>query len=1000
MEPVSCQPSLRNRRVGSFFRIKHHHALRLLLIAVTVIIFSPTVTMAQVVGSGPGVPQEPSVEQSLESRLDNLRSTVRAAQRDYVDALRGAGTEVATDYLDRLRAELRSTIQQMLQQAGGDEVTLTVKRAAVSYRLDQINSFERMFGLPPGEFSTRWNLFTSAELDQLASSLRTRLAELAVEAARYPATERPLPLSARLLGVGTELDAIAAEKAMRGSRENTVLRTIPRDLNWTEAERRLTLRTPVADVVRAERALLVEIEKGIQWNARSVELRTLELDIRRGPHRGAIIALIAGGPHSPQPWPPHRPGPSGASPSPTRPDPGPLGPPSGGSVSELSASARLELEARRRGDALRRAESRASRDLHADYVRLATGTVQDGRQLALSAMSDLELRSLLDGYKDWQSGLLRAEQAAGPAHWHGAAELEETRGWISAAEAEIRNRGPPRASSALAFHGPEELRRALGGPPQPDGPELAAFRDTAEVRLSRTRLVALQATLAEPASVTDPTPGAVADPRLSEALQLQRAGVLEAEVQAVNRFHSSNEGALREALVSGRGDAGRQAGSLAVEAQSELRAYGQALQREIERFRSQATHPDAILRLSSSVHPLLLAPPPIAREYAPDRLGRIAVAVRGAQSVSAMPRAPPLTVGMPPGSRQAPLRLQPEQSVDISVAASRLPASSAYGDLFDNATARSYRDLVSDIRRAPGGVILDLRLELSLADTLRGVSYDVPSRTLWLETEAGRLRVEPTPGPATARAALGFVLDGRVAAADIRPASTLVAFNFLQSLPRGRLSGAMLAGQEARLLAELLRLQEVNLHPALADTEIGSALVAADQIIFDALGDTPISAARFSHYRGLPFEEARRRRTEDLVALGLGGSAASLKSILSATQVIAETQNDTLRLSFPLRYEIYYLPASGEPRLLARTSEWLERHDAALQSASTELQHVAEFATAVTVLRTALELGLPLDISALVPIAEDSATPRFFCRAPREVGDDYCALSTLRRLID
>jgi len=929
------------------------------------------------------------------SLADSVRANVKSAQQVRIDLLSGVlsdavDSQPVLNFIEQLRTDLRSLVTQQIRSTNGSQVQLAVLRAATRERLEVLNHLERAFGEPIGPLSTRWNIFTKNELVLLDRQIRDEHRRLLIEAGRYSETAIPLEIRGRLYEVATELDSLVAELALRGDREHEALRDVPSDLTLGEAKRRIPAIAAEPDAVRAERILLGEVEQGLNWHPQNVMMRVLAEAIHRGPYRATIFARIqtlTGSRAQPDGWPPPRNPPPSGGPSRVLPPDGPLPPPSGGSVSELARSAQEELAAVKSGDTIGRAEAISQRAVHARYTQLVTGTPQDPRQLSLAAMDNAGLQTLRDGYLDWQKGLLETKARSTPAQWFGEAELNDTRAWLEALDQELTARRTSLGASA-GLHGPEQIGRPIGGPPPPDGPEIAAFRDTAMVTLERERLVALHVEIDN----SPPPP----ETRLERAYEAQQARVLEAEAQTLNDLHARSMAATTEILIKGRGEIVARGSRFSAEAQSALRAQAQALQREIVQTRAVTTSPEAQLRLTVRIDPALLAPPPIEGPYQAEALQRIALAVRGAKGTTSLPRAPPIRVGMPASSGLPSLRLVPEVDSIQQDAARRLAGSDSFEQLFTESTARSHADLIRDIRRAPGGVIVDVKLDLGPDKPVRAPRYEVPTGILSIEVGGVRLKVEPSPSPLVARAALAFVLDGRVAAADIRPASNEVREKFLLSIPPERLDFSV-PGQDEAIRAELRSLREVNLHPALADTTVGIQLIAVDEMIFDALGAQPILLANESIYHGLSVGELRRQYDEDLTEIA-PTSGLFLKSIVSVTQTQAKIAAGVLQFSFPLSYAIYYLPeqAAAEPRPLRRAGSYLSGHDKALQDSSPELAELTAFAAAVAIFRGVSPADLSAAAAGLAAVEEETETPRFLCRAAEP---DGCRLPHLRHLL-
>jgi hypothetical protein len=929
--------------------------------------------------------------------LELLRDGVHAAQLSYLENLTGPGTSNVSEYIELLRAELKKSVRETLNSSTQSEVLLALKRAAVNFKVEKINALEQAVGDPAGLLTTRWNVFTRTELAELDRSLRSQYSQLLIESARYSVASTPLQLVGRIAEVGTELDALVAELMARADRELAPLRQISHAMTLAEAEKGVQLLT-IPDSVRAERALRFEVEQGLHWHPKDPALKALSSNFRSDPMRSAVLRLVAEEVRPTQ-WPPPREPPTSGfdrpppapMPGPTSGNPGPGRSPAGDIIADLSQAAKAELNGSRNGDPLELADARARLNVSATWVRIATGTPQDARQLAVAAMTDTELRQLREGYQHWFMALQEAKQGTLQANWHGEAELIETRAWIAATDAEIHIRGPPPTTDSSGLHSPSEIRRVIDGPPPADSPELSAFQDTQTVALERDRLAELRTQLDLLQSVPNIA--------LENAYQIQQARVLAAEAKLVNEVQQRTGKALASTLKHARGGQAEEAGYFLTRTHDDLRAYGQALQQQIDTVRARASGREARRLLSVRVNSALLTPPPANKPYRPEALGRIAFTIRAAEETSVIPRAPPLVVEMPAPSNLAPIQVATTPTTRSSAGVGQLSRTGVFDQLFTDSSARSYTDLIRDVRLAPGGVIVDVRLPPDLAEKIRGAGYNVRAHSLWVNVDDHYFRVMPAPDPLTARAALAFSLDQRVAAADIRPASDTVATEFLRSLPPYQLA-LRLSGHEQDLYRELLSLSEVNLNPALTDTGVGEALIHADEIIFNALGNDDLLLARNSLYRGLPISEIRARRDADLRSLQVNPNSSALKSILSAVQTKVSFHDDKIVMEFPLRYEVFYIPGSGHPQKLETLSNWLEHHDQTLKTASPELRKLVSFAAAVAIFRTALEKNVIVDSFELAELVETEETPHFLCRGSGDARSDSCQLPYLRGLVE
>ena len=247
----------------------------------------------------------PAANNPTSKVLEGLRKDARDAQVDYIDTLRDVKSGSASEYVELLRSELRLSVQTALQSSTRSEVLLALKRASVDFKVEKINALEQAVGEPDGLLTTRWNVFTRAELAGLEHLLRTEYSNLLIEAARYSAASTPLKLVGRIDEVGTELDALVAEKMLRGDVEVVQLRRISSTMTFVEAEQRATQLKLEPEQVRAERALLLQVEQGLRWHPQDPGLTSLSRGVRSGPMKLPVLRLIAER-SRPDGWPPSR----------------------------------------------------------------------------------------------------------------------------------------------------------------------------------------------------------------------------------------------------------------------------------------------------------------------------------------------------------------------------------------------------------------------------------------------------------------------------------------------------------------------------------------------------------------------------------------------------------------------------------------------------------------------------------------------------------------------
>ena len=949
------------------------------LLAAGTLLVWPSTVLAQTDDSaqntGPAAAPPPTA--SLVQLVEAGRVAVRQSQRDYISALvQPKGEVAAAEYLNLLRQELKTNVLAAVR-GGSSEVELAVKRAAIEHRLILINAYEAALGMQPGLATTRFNVFTSAELAQVEVELKGLFARLVEASSPFPEGRAPSQLLGRLGEVRHELNGLQVEQALRGPAAGPRVVHPSTDMSLADAEKKFPALAQLGREapMHAERLLAIEVEYRRGWSPSDPTLLKLQNELAKGPPRAARVAQ----PTRPDLWPP-RPTPpaAGAAPAPAAPE-GPLPPPAGSSVEELRATVRAELEAAQRGDGWARAEANAKRALHATFVRQITGTLQNGPELSLAAMTDAELGKLDGDYRNWERTLLEAKTRAGSAAWHGESELAETRRWIEAIGGERRARTPP--PTAQGLHGPDKITNALHSGAS-NAPDIGAFRDVAELTLERERLTAMRIELDRPRPVPDTV--------LENAYRSQHARVLRAEIAAINRTAGELEAALNKTLRDGRGVQGRLSGSFAADAHRLLRGQAQALQPMIAEATAHSPAAAEILK-GVALRPSLLAPPPSSLQYRAERMQEISFQVRAAAGTQALPRAPPVMVDMAKDVPRGGLRAAPVVQVQTGG-----PPMAEFERLYKPVEANSYAKLVKDIRRAPGGVIVDAPLSDEWRSRLSGVGYDVAAGQMWILIDGSARKIRAEITPALARAAWGFVADGRVAAIDLRPPSSLAVTELIRMIVPWEKLEAMPPLEIPELRREIAKLQSVNLHPALADTSIGGDLIGADELIFQALKLAPIFKASESRYRGIEVTDLRRMLDEDLAALKLGNAVGNYKSILSVVAAEMISTESEVELLFTLRYEIFQLYGDQPPVRLERVSSWFTAHDAELRKASRELQQLLAFSSAVTLLRAAQEVGAPVDTFDLAPLTEEIVTPRFLCRGA--VPAD-CELSRLRGLI-
>lgn len=286
-------------------------------------------------------------------------------------------------------------------------------------------------------------------------------------------------------------------------------------------------------------------------------------------------------------------------------------------------------------------------------------------------------------------------------------------------------------------------------------------------------------------------------------------------------------------------------------------------------------------------------------------------------------------------------------------------------------------------RFAPGGVVVDLTLPKLTEDQLIGIGYDPISGRFRLNLEGkGWQEIYPSVAPETARAALGFVLDGRVAAVDIG------AFGDPETIRWAERNGVLPARETESAREAFIRaltvLSVVRYNPAIAHTEVAYDLARADELIFRVASIDARLKASESVFNGLDVREPHRLMKADRIELS---DERGAKSVLWVEGLDLIVEGQSLFAEPQFEYTVYL----GEKRA-PRVSDWLTENHSNLASRAPELKRLEEFAVAVAVLRSALAKDL-IDGAAILRMVVDPGkpSPSLICRSdvPNECEDKF-----------
>jgi hypothetical protein len=312
------------------------------------------------------------------------------------------------------------------------------------------------------------------------------------------------------------------------------------------------------------------------------------------------------------------------------------------------------------------------------------------------------------------------------------------------------------------------------------------------------------------------------------------------------------------------------------------------------------------------------------------------------------------------------------------------PPQAVFDRLFPSADSRtaSVEALTKDLNSAPGGIIVDATLPGSVSAVIYEVRLDAEAGTINLQVaDAGRpekrwVSLTPSIRFADLRAAWALALDGRVAAVDLRPPDVDELRWLIAELPGIKDSQLDNRKEKDRVATALKELISVNLHPALVNTAIGSALVADDQLVFDWLhsrGDgQPTDRGRFG-FDLTPLREAYTADEGAAIVKPAARQALFYKSIIAAGIGAAQLTEKTLDVQVTLDTSIYWIPI-----YYPKTSSWFNDRSAELIVRVPELQRLAAFTVGVALCRLIESSNLPNNLDVLLLSGDvQETTPRF-----------------------
>ena len=904
------------------------------------------------------VPSPALAQESSADRVKSLRGHLTEVQNSYARALDGSGERTpAPARVEALRRELGENIKSLVQKATSSDATLAVYRADADSTLNAIRAYEAVLADGPGEATSYWNVLSDSDLAKVRDKARARLDSLNIELNNIPRENRPLALEFRarevdgwLKGINTEIDRRA------GMGGQVRLKPIRGDLPVNEARTRFPsigeADGPVGRGARFQRQLALQVE----------------FRLHSAPGDATLTAL--------------RSNVSGVTP-PSMVSPAPRGPPESLQVARqrLQAAQLEEVDALRLRDTVRVAKARAHATTVREWVGMMTRQGAQLDRLGFSETSSEHLISIREKWKNWHDHL-SAQQRSDP-HASVKAALDDAAAKLREIDVAIERKllprppPPPPPDGAGAPLPPD-------APDPPKGPDVRAFERTWERQTAHREVSELARAR-------------------NELTRIMDAGIDEAAVKAFNERVVAEATSLRTAfdetpqmqrrlLVNGRGPESAEAGKLLMKARRDIQASAQelldflkdpklgasaeankarALIRDIARAPQGAEGGGGLRRALTSLE--------VARDAvdAGTRGGFVEI-----QAVTKGGAAPP------PEFRIKLAQVPPAPNTGTLI---KRPTD--YTDLYQKGKgAGTFKEVMKDIRRAPGGVVVDATLPDELARRIEALNVDVETGAVEVRLGGSSRALKMRPDPVLARLAWAFVLDGRVPVIDLRPLENNEATWLYTQYGDTRLSAA----QQVGFIEQLAALTSVNVNEALRDTPLVSQLVVADQLMFDLLPRNTIRYEGEDIRYGLALGELREAFRTDMGAeLNRPEWRDTLfsKSVIAVSGVRYEVGAE-LSIEPHFTFHLFEVSARGTNAIPLKASErWFAEHEKELR-ALPQLSRLSDFSSLVALFRTAHERKVPHNLDNLVAVVvPPSDSPRFILRRDQVITNNWKGLS-------
>lgn len=285
--------------------------------------------------------------------------------------------------------------------------------------------------------------------------------------------------------------------------------------------------------------------------------------------------------------------------------------------------------------------------------------------------------------------------------------------------------------------------------------------------------------------------------------------------------------------------------------------------------------------------------------------------------------------------------------------------------------AKTYKGIIKDIRRAPGGVIIDFSLSKKFMNKVKEVRFDIFCEKIFILIEGHWKVVEPSVKLTTLRQALAFVDDGRVAAVDLRMLSAQEQKWLLEPIVRS--TEVLTENSFDEKFKILQNITVVNLHPAFIDTEIGGDLILADQVIFDLLPDKFIRVEGENKRGDIDITGLFKAYNKDfhfmITQPPPSPERSILKSIISIKSGKVYEGNDNIKIIPGIDFAVYLIPeykSNVEYTKIKNSSGWFNMNKELLTDRIKALEEILKLASYVGLFKSVRNHRIPHNLNDLV----------------------------------